>query len=350
MSAVVEKSTDVIEKIDQMVIQLKELLGEVDLEFLSKSVLDTIVITMNDVYKMSSQLNVEKHLTIQKYKLSILEALGLKEGTMSQDQKEIIMSHDVIASFLKFNPKAFQNMQDDKVIELITKRFTKLSVEEKMSFIEIFEGNMLERVLFNFIKEKYQPKKQQAKKQWADVVGDEEKVPALPEIRVVSPAESVAEEYCEDEMPQRQAEKFEEIANSVRSLRRSLIFKRKDKSYNKESSHLLTSWSKLLSIVCEGSRYLLPSNKDSYSHENFEVWYLVESRDGPIVKRVIAPVHMRYVQELFGFWYTIDSHKNCHLHYFDENWEWCHKTILSNGNVKDITNEKLLELCAGSRK
>jgi hypothetical protein len=352
MSFIAENPAVIIEKIDELANLIKELIGEIDINVLVKAIIDGPIMTMSDVYKMSSQLNVEKFLSIQDHHCRILQALRLKDGSLSEDHRAIIMSHEIIVSILNFSPKAFQNISESEAIGLITKRFNKVSVEAKISFIEIFEENLFNQIIRNFIKERYQPKRA-FQKQWSDVVSrddDDEKMHSLPAIRLPSPAESIAEERNGDDMSSKQAVKFDEIVESVRSFERLLHFKRKDAVYSKVSPHLMTSWSKLLSIVCKDNRYLLPSNKDSYSHENFEIWHLGRPHDGSIVRQIIAPVRMRYVLGLYGFWYSIDSHNICHVHYFDENWDWRHTSITSNGTVKEITNEKLLELCAGSRK
>jgi hypothetical protein len=345
-----EMSVSIVKKIDEMANGVKELLGEINVEFLVSTIIDNEMITLEDV-KTSPEFNIEKYLIIQKYQSAILESLDLKTGTLSIEKKTMIRSHDVITSILKFNPKAFQSMNENNVIELITKRFNKLSFEGKLSFVQIFESNLLIQVLSNFVNEKYKPKKvQQPKKLWADrVQEDEERIRDLPELQF-SPKSATEEKSSDSELNAKQNDEFNAIADYVRSLRRNLEFKRKDKFYDESSPHLLTSWSKLLSKVCEGSKFMLSSQKDSYSHKNFEIWHLAEAQSSTIVKRIIAPVHMRYVHGLFGFWYSIDSHKNCHVHYFDENWDWCHNTITTKGTVKDVTNDKLLELCAGSRK
>jgi len=344
-----EVSISIVKKIDELVNKMEELFGEIKVEFLVKTIIDKKMIALEDI-KASPEFNIEKYFTIQKYQSAILESLDLKTGTLSIEKKTMIRSHDVITSILEFNPKAFESMSESNVIELITKRFNKLSFEGKLSFVQIFESNLLIQSLTDFINEKYKPKKvQPPKKSWADrVQEDEERIHDLPEIQF-SP-KSATEEKSNPELNAKQNCEFDAIVEYVRSLRRNLEFKRKDKFYDNSSPHLLTSWSKLLSKICEGSKFLLSSQKDSYSHENFEIWHLAEAQSSTIVKRVIAPVHMRYVHGLFGFWYSIDAHQNCHVHYFDENWDWCHNSISTKGFVKETTNDKLLELCAGSRK
>ena len=344
-----ESSVSIVKKIDDLATEMKELFGEINVEFLVRTIIDNEMITLEDI-KSSAQFNIEEHLTIQKYQSAILEALDMKIGTIPIEKKNMIRNHEIITSILKFNPKAFHNMNENNVIELVTKRFNKLPFEGKLSFVQIFESNLLVQVLSNFINEKYKPKKVQSKMSWADrVQEDEDRIHNLPEIQF-SPKSAVEDHSSDSEMSAKQSEEFQNIVDYVRSMERNFEFKRKDKFYDKNAPHLLTSWSKLLSKVCEGSRFLLSSQKDSYSHENYEVWHLTEGKSDSIVKRVIAPVHMRYVHGLFGFWYTIDSHKSCHIHHFDENWDWCHISITSKGIVKDITNDRLLELCAGSRK